>query len=280
MSSSVGQSGGRHPSWQLRRYWGYARRPLMEGLTFRSQVVIGWAVQLLLAYIMVAFWRAVYGATASANGYTLSQMIAYVVAGQALGFAMSGSAQTRLDRTVREGTIVVDLVRPTSLPAALLAEAFGEVLGGAILFGVPVLLVGVILFHIRFSCGPSAAALVAGLIALATALRFLMGALLGYTAFWTVQTRGIGEIVYQVLLRFFGGAMVPYAFFPRILRAILPWTPMAGLFNTPLDVLVGKTSPGVAHVYVAADLLWVVVLGAFLWWLHLRALRRVLSHGG
>ena len=266
--------------WQLPRYWGYLRRPLMEAVTFRSQVIIWWVVLALYLYILVVFWRAVYGATSSAAGYTLPQMVAYVVGGQVLGFAMSASAQWRLDRMVRDGTIVLDLLRPTSLPGALLAESVGEVLGESVMFGLPLLVLGVVLFHARFAGRPTAYPLLAVLIAFATVLRFLIAALLGYTAFWTVRTRGIGEVFYNVFLRFLGGAWVPYAFFPRLLRNVLPWTPMAGLFNAPLNFLVGRATASATVSYVAADALWVVLLSVLLWWTHLRAMRRVLSHGG
>jgi ABC-2 type transport system permease protein len=243
-------------------------------------LLINLVVSLLYLYISVAFWRAVYGGTREAAGYTLPQMVTYMVGATVVGAAFTNSATRWVTRAVRDGTIVIDLLRPVSLPLMLLAEAVGEVVGEVLLYGLPMAVFGLLLFHMRLPADPWAYPPLALLVALGFVLRFLLSAIIGYTAFWTVQTRGLADIVYWIFFNLLGGAFVPYAFFPGVLQHILPWIPMAGLFNAPLNVLVGRTAPAAALRPALLDLGWIAVLVLGLWRVHTRAMRHVLSHGG
>lgn len=269
-----------NPQWQVRRYFGYCRRTFLQAFAFRTELLMWWSVVILLLYIMVAFWRAVYGATPSANGYTLPQIIAYVVGGEVLSVTLSDTARFRLDEAVRGGGIAVELTRPIALPGALLAEAVGGIVSDAGLYGVPALVAGVVLFHARFTGRADLYLVVLTLTAMGLVLRFLLSAAIGYSAFWTVQTSGIGEIFFNLFMRLFGGQWIPYAFFPGALRVILPWTPFGGIFNAPLTLLVGVGTLKGALVAALVDLAWIGLLVLVVAGLHWLAMRRVMSHGG
>lgn len=264
----------------LQRYAPYIRRPLVEALTFRGSLLLGWFASFLYLYISVAFWRGVYGSSESAAGYTLPQMIAYMVGGTVLGAAFTNAASRRLARTVRDGTVVVDLLRPVWLPLLLLADSLGAVLGDVLVVGIPMLLTGGLAFHMIPPREPTAYLALLCLVPLGFLIRFLLSAIVGYTAFWTTLTGSLGDIVYWVFFNLFGGAFVPYAFFPKFLGAVLAWSPMASLYSAPLDVLVGKTPPSGAVPSILLDLAWVGLLSGAIWLLHRNAMRRVVSLGG
>jgi ABC-2 type transport system permease protein len=262
------------------RYWGYARRPLALLLTWRSAVPLNWVRAWVYTYILVAFWRAVYGGAEQAAGFTLPQIVSYVVAAQVIGGLLATTAQERLEQGVHDGTVVLDLLKPVSLPLALLADALGTSLGVFISNGVPMLIFGIVVFHMRVIVAPATLGLVLLLALLGFVLRQLMDCLVGYAAFWTVRTAGIDRLVNWVVFSFLGGSFVPYAFFPAWAQAALRWSPLAGLYSSPVQVWVGRMPLSGGLAAAGVDVLWIAILAGVLAWVHNRAMRRVLSFGG
>ncbi len=264
----------------LARYWGYARRPLVELRTRRSSLPLGWVRSWVYAYILVAFWRAVYGHTAQEAGYTLGQIVSYVVAGQVLNAVLVSTAQERLSQGVRQGTVILDLLRPVALPLALLADGAGMALGSIFSHGIPMLIFGVLVLHMRVPLAPTPLALVVLLGFLGFALLQLLDGLIAYSAFWTVRTQGLDRLVNWIVFSLLGGSFVPYAFFPHWAQGLLTWSPLAGLYSDPVQVWVGRMGAAAGLAAAGRDLFWLAVLMAIQAWVHVRAMRRVISFGG
>ena len=268
------------PALGLLRYWGYARRPLTLLLTWRSALPLQWVRSWVYTYILVAFWRAVYGHAGQAAGFTLPQIVSYVVAAQVIGGFLATSAQERLEDGVRQGTVILDLLKPVRFPLALLADALGTSIAIFVSGGIPMLIFGLVAFHMRVIVAPATLGVVLLLAILGFVLRQLMDCLVGYAAFWTVRTAGIDRLVNWVVFSFLGGSFVPYAFFPAWAQAALRWSPLAGLYSSPVQVWVGRMPVSGGLAAVGVDLLWIAVLAAALAWVHERAMRRMLSFGG
>jgi ABC-2 type transport system permease protein len=262
------------------RYWGYARRPLLELVTRRSSLPLNWVRSWVYAYILVAFWRAVYGHASQEAGFTVEQIVSYVVAGQVLNNLLVSTAQQRLEDGVRQGTVILDLLKPVRLPFAMLADAAGAAVGYFASQGLPMLLFGLVVFRIRLDAAPAVLGLVFLLALLGFLLLQLLDGLVAYAAFWTVRTAGLDRLVNWLVFSLLGGSFVPYAFFPRWAQGVLIWSPLSGLYSSPVQVWVGRMSLGAGFVAAGRDLIWLGVLGALLAWVHARAMRRVLSFGG
>ncbi len=265
---------------RLVRYWGYARRPLLALMVRRSSLPLGWVRSWVYAYILVAFWHAVYGSSTQEAGYTVAQMVSYVVAGQVVNAVLVSTAASRVSDGVRQGTVILDLLKPVSFPLALLADGVGAALGSMVTYGVPMLIFGLLVLHMRVVATPAVLGVVALLVLLGFCLLQLLDGLIAYAAFWTVRTDGLERLVNWIVFSLLGGSFVPYAFFPRWAQGLLTWSPLAGLYSSPVQVWVGRMGPTAGLVAAGRDILWMAVLTALVLWVHARAMRRVLSFGG
>lgn len=265
---------------RLLRYWGYARRPLLEVVTRRSSLPLNWVRSWVYVYILVAFWRAIYAHSGQADGYTLREIVSYVVAGQVLNYLLVSTAQERLEHGVRQGTVVLDLLKPVSFPFALVADGMGAAIAYFVSQGLPTLIFGLIVFRIHVIATPGVLAVALLLALLGFALLQLLAGLVAYAAFWTVRTAGLDRLVNWLVFSLLGGSFVPYAFFPKWAQGALNWSPLAGLYSSPVQEWVGRMTTGAGLMAALQDVGWVVVLGALLTWVHARAMRRVLSFGG
>lgn len=268
------------PLPRLFRYWGYVRRPIVDLLVRRSSLPVGWVSSWVYAYILVAFWRAVYGPIKIEAGFTLPQIVSYVVAGQVIGSFFRTTALDRLTTGVEKGTIILDLLKPVRLPFLLLADAFGAVIAAFLSQGIPMLVFGVLVFHMTVVTAPATIGMLLLLVLLGSVLRQIMDGMIAYSAFWTVRAEGLDRLAGWVVFSFLGGSFVPYSFFPAWAQGILSWSPLAGLYSDPLQVWVGRMSFAQGFHAAGLDALWIVGLGALAAWIHSRAMRHVLSFGG
>jgi len=264
----------------LLRYWGYARRPLLNLVTRRSSLPLNWVRSWVYAYILVAFWRAIYAHSAQADGYSLQQIVSSVVAGQVLNHLLVSTAQERLENGVRQGTVILDLLKPVMFPLALVADGAGASIASFASQGLPMLVFGRLVFRIRVLATPGVLGLVLLLAILGFALLQLLAALVAYAAFWTVRTAGLDRLVNWLVFSLLGGSFVPYAFFPKWAQGVLNWSPLAGLYSSPVQVWVGRMATSAGWAAALLDVAWIGVLAALLAWVHARAMRRVLSFGG
>ena len=85
--------------------------------------------------------------------------------------------------------------------------------------------------------------------------------LVAATGFWLVETRGVA-LLYMVVAGFLAGLYVPIAIFPAPLFWLASASPFPSMLMYPVDVLSGRVD-GLASVgLVAAQVGWLVVVGA------------------
>ncbi|NDE76909.1 MAG: hypothetical protein EB039_12745 [Proteobacteria bacterium] len=73
------------------------------------------------------------------------------------------------------------------------------------------------------------------------------------------------------------GAVIPLAFFPWGLGAILAWTPLAAMASAPLRIYTGD---GDAWNLMAGQVVWVVVMGGASIAIWSRMRERLVGYGG
>ncbi len=234
---------------------------LQETLQRRSTLLMdrlgGFAVVLSL----YAFWSALLGDKPSFLGYTLPEMISYVLAINVLRALVFNGRGWYLVGDISNGKISSYLVRPIlyhgyalSLDLAQksvhVVSAFFEVallaafIHGGLFF--PRHLSTWILFSISAM--------------LATLIFFFMEFIVASLAFWTSESGG-PLFCFELFLQFAAGAFFPLDVLPGALRRLLSLTPFPYLVFFPARILLEKVSFAEAARVLGIEAAWI---GAFL----------------
>ncbi len=72
-------------------------------------------------------------------------------------------------------------------------------------------------------------------------IRFLIGCMIGFSAFWSTKTYG-QVVFYQSFLPLITGALIPYSYFPETLRNTLTTSPFGYIIYHPMQIYLGKYS--------------------------------------
>jgi viologen exporter family transport system permease protein len=259
-------------------YLGFAQRGFQRAISYRFQFWSELLINLLFMYIYVCLWRALYTGHGAVAGYGRQQLLTYIVVSQTLiTFQFTVGAWRIIETKVRSGEVAIDLARPVDFQGMILATAVGTAVHTLLTNMLPKFA----LFAAAGVVGRPASALAAALFPISAALGFLVllgiEFLIGVSAFWLVEVRGVYSVVMSGLL---SGYFLPLEFFPRWLAAIAHALPFPAMVYTPAAVYAGSIAGTAAMGAVLGQLAWVVVLLGAGRVLFSIAYRRLVVQGG
>ena len=233
-----------------------------------------------LLFIFSRLWSAVLDEGGKAGGYSLEQLLWYLVVTELVTMSPANVHQ-RIAESVRSGDIAVHLLKPMGYVSWELARVSGAAavrLGVLTLAGAPcaALLVGWPGASIRDWRGPALAlgVFVPAAIVFESSVRILIGLL----AFW-VEDSNPCYWIWQKAAFILGGLMLPLDLYPDWLARVASWLPFQALLYAPARTAVAFDGAFAARAALTLLVWGCVLIGA----LHLvswRAQRRIALNGG
>ena len=89
----------------IKTYW-------QRGLTFRFTVFAYRVGELAESIVLILMWTAIYGDTAVIKGFTLQEMITYILVGNLFNGAVRNFLTGNMARDIKDGTLSIFLLRP------------------------------------------------------------------------------------------------------------------------------------------------------------------------
>jgi len=263
----------------LRGYLRLAQAPFQTMLAYRAATFIECLGILLRVYLMRFFWTAVYGGGGAVEGITLPMMITYATLSNIQGLVTSSWVQWEVQRKVRDGNIVIDLIRPYGFLRSLAASN----LGGALLWGGPLAVLTLAASLLFVDLQPPAS-LTAGLaylasLNLAMVVNFCLLTMVGLVAFWTLELVGF-NMIFEFVSLFLSGGLIPLWFLPLWAWRIAEWLPFQSLAHLPLSIYIGKIEGAAIWMALLKQAAWIVVLVVVVRLLWRAAERKLIVQGG
>lgn len=250
-----------------------------ELAAYRFDVFASLLSNAILMLASVFLWKVAYQGMGTVSRVSQDQMISYAIMVVLLRSLFRCDVQDTLVRRLREGEIATDLIKPVNLLCYWLAEDIGTAVSSTARYLIPLLILSTLLFHPPLPATWQAFALFLPSCLLSFGILWLMAALMGMIAFWTLELGNLG-MVKDVLVAILSGSIVPLWFFPRSIERVSRLLPFQYTYQTPLGIYVGRTPPGDALGSMAIQLVWVVALALLLSAIWSRARNKVLVQGG
>jgi ABC-2 type transport system permease protein len=263
-----------------RTVWALAGAGFRRFATYRQATVAGAFTNSVFGFMRCYILLSVTGVAGQAGGYDRAQLATFVWAGQGLLAVVSYWAALDLGERVRSGEVMADLLRPVDLMVSYLATDVGRA-GYATLtrFVVP-MVVGMLTFDFYLPAHPPAYLAFALSVLLAVLICSVCRYLVGLTAFWLLDVRGV-TMMWVFASGAGSGLFFPLPFLPDwLVTALWVLTPFPALLQAPLDILVERGGPGHAVVLLAGQAAWLAVVVAVARLVQRRALRRLVIQGG
>ncbi len=263
----------------MRVYLEIGKRAFQRELVYRTKNLAGLFTNACFGYLRAVPLLAAFEARGDIAGYNLQDALTWNWTVQALIMVVGLWGGWEVADTIRSGDVVSDLSKPFSFLGFWLARDYGRAIYYLLFRALPVVLIGQLLFGLRWPHHAITWAALAVSLALAVSIGFAFRFMLNLAAFWTTDARGVGGLG-LIASTFLSGFLIPLAFFPDWLRPVVQALPFAGIVQTPADVFLERVTGWALMGALGQQALWAALLLGAAQGLVVIATRRVVVQGG
>lgn len=226
-------------------------------LQYRAALGIWLIGSILQPLIYLVVWSTVSGSGGGSVGpYDARDFAAYYIALMIINQVTYTWVMYEFDYRIRQGTFSTALLRPVHPIHTDIADNIASKI-----VSLPVMLVAAgamtLLFHPAFRTTAWAAAVFVPAMILAYGVRFITEWTVALAAFWTTRSSAINQIHFMAVL-FFSGQIAPLALLPAPLRIASYILPFRWSVGFPVELILGRLTPGQALTGLAVQAGWLV----------------------
>lgn len=250
----------------LRTYRPFTRAGIQEAVAYRANFICFLIGEIMSAFIMYFVWKAVFLSSDSQTfmGFTMEDMVVYLFITFLTGYLTYSDGAFAVGEEVIDGSIAMRMIRPCSFEMCFLFQELGNRIISVSLIFAPIV-AGVEIYRfavsgaLRFS--PLYFLLYIVSLLIAYMISFYFNVCYGFMAFFFKNLWGTG-LIKETVVGFLSGSVVPLAFLPSGLAAVLNFLPFASLSYTPVMIYMGMYSYGEIAWRIGLQLLWLGVMFA------------------
>lgn len=232
----------------------------------RGRAFVWFLVGLVGNGTMVLFWTAALSEHSRNGQLTVSYMQSYYMLLLTAGSLLMSHIETDVaEHDIAQGGLSMYLLKPISyiwirfadeLPWRLLTGAFGAMMCS---------ILAVTLVPLQITHDPLLLFLTMVMAVFALMLSFVMKMILGFTAFWLTNIRGLQDLL-EITLLLTAGYVIPIHLYPQTLQQFLVLTPFPYMVYYPVVAIMGSLSINQVLKVLVIQLLWLgVFIGIYRW---------------
>ncbi|MEK7149993.1 MAG: ABC-2 family transporter protein [Patescibacteria group bacterium] len=231
-----------------------------RALAYRSVIIAYRAGEMAEVLILILMWTSIYGKQDIIKGFTLPEMITYVLIGNLFSVITRNFLTNVVAHDIKDGRLSSFLLQPISYFNFILSRELGR-LSFAFLMSVSSQVVIILFFLNKFIFNSDIIYLsvILIMIILAFITELLISYLIGLIAFWADEVDGIYATVDR-LRKFFSGGYFPLNFLPPVFVTASFSLPFAYSFFVPAQLYLKKIDilAGIRGIFI--QLIWIVLL--------------------
>ncbi|MDF2986930.1 MAG: ABC-type uncharacterized transport system, permease component [Eubacterium sp.] len=235
-----------------------AKKSFQNNLAYRIDYFAGLINTLLMIFVNIAIWKAIYEEEEVIEGVQLKIIITYII----LGFLMQSvfaMDEYFIENKVRSGLICSDLMKPLSFRLYVFFYNLGATIFKIVMQLVPALIASLLLFRLLAP------------FSLQMGIYFVISFILGYfvlyslnflvwvSSFWFYWTFSLVTIK-DALIMVLSGALVPLWFMPQWLFDFIKMTPFDSIYYIPIAIYLGQIPVNEILFNILKQFFWIFIL--------------------
>ncbi|MEN9605065.1 MAG: hypothetical protein RJB39_750 [Candidatus Parcubacteria bacterium] len=251
-------------------------------LNFRFSIAAYRVGEILEILVLIAMWTSIYassGGGMAIKGFTLPEMITYVLIGNLCMMLTRNYLPSLVSRDITEGKLSMALVRPISYMKYVFLNEFGRVAITTIMAVVSqIIIISFFLDKIVINGDPAYLLVVIVMLLLAFITELIMGFIIGTLAFWTDEIEGPLTAIDRIK-RFFAGGYFPLSLLPIGVATFASYLPFAYSFFVPAQLYLKKMTIQEGLMGLVVQVGWITILSLVLKIVWSRGLKKYEASG-
>lgn len=261
---------------KLDKYFNIMGISLKSNIAYTGELIYRSLFMVLIIYVFINLWGAAYNGKSSIEGLTFTQIIWYLVMGEAIVMGKPDVAP-KISSEVKDGTLAYTLGRPYSYLLYHFCNGIGESLTRFIIN----LIAGGILTYIMvgsLNVNLYSLLLISLTIIFALIIDFCISAIIGLTSFITEDITGF-LFIYQKILFIMGGMLIPIDMLPNWLSDIFKALPFNLIVYAPSKLFV-DFNISIFYSTILQQLIWIAIFVCILIFSFRKSIKRLSVNGG
>lgn len=263
----------------MKAYLSITKGAFMVGMAYRFGFLFSILGNVLYMSVAYYLWRSIYRESTTMHGLTFHETFLYVALGSSVFILLKNYAEWYIASDIREGTIIITLVKPVDYQLYNLFANLGFLFTNLAIISIPTIILLLVVFRVPIPTGPGLVFFPISL-GLAFIISFTFDYLVGLIAFYTESIWGLSYMK-EIIIAVFSGALVPLQFFPEGMQRILHWLPFQTMYHTPL-MMVTRPDQGLGTLgqMLLVQIAWAVIMVAMARLFYNRAINVIRVSGG
>jgi ABC-2 type transport system permease protein len=261
------------------KYLGIIGATLQQVLAYRVMAISSIVANMFWIVILHYVWRAAFAGHDQIEGFTWNQMQTYILLAYGINAMIGFASASRMISTIRQGDVVIDMIRPINYMHSQLSFAIGlAILEGAVSFTLTIG-AGILFLDMQLPASAGYGLLFLVSLPIGFLTKFLFVFSFSLLVFWVTNSNGMNGLQIAIV-NILAGVLIPIQFLPGWLVTIAEWSPLRGIVSTPAIIYLGQYEGSRLAVVFGAQVLWLILLWMFAGWAWPRAFRAVEIQGG
>lgn len=226
-------------------------------LTYRFNIFfyrLGEAAEII---ILILMWRTIYSYETIIRGYTLREMITYILIGNLVNVMVRNWLSDVVAQDIKDGVLSFFLVKPIAYFKYIIFKEIGRISVTFLMsFATQI---AIIIFFISYVIPPADflnLTVIALMIILAFIMELFLSFLVGLIGFWTIEIGGLYATINR-LTKFFSGGYFPLSLLPLGFVQVSFLLPFAYSFFIPAQLYLKKIDIQTGFKGIAVQIAWI-----------------------
>ena len=255
---------------------------MQEALEYRANFILSMVSALFPIFIQVFLWLNLYGGNKNAVlfGYSLSQMMAYVLFANIISRLVRTNFEYEINRDIKEGRLNTFIIRPISYFIYRLSSFLGQKIIQSVTISV-LFFAAIALSAAAFKLPLTPLHIILFVVSLAFAflLNFIIFYFVGLLGFWFYEIGFLFEAV-RIIVIMFSGGIFPLEVFGNVDKKILSFFPFMYIIYFPADIISCRIEISSIWIGIGFQIFWVIILSFLAKLVYSVGLKRYCAFGG
>ena len=264
---------------RINKYLHIYKATLIENLTYIPSIMVGFINFFIMMFVFLNLWQYIYTDESQLiNGYTMSQMIWYVLITEGLWSGTRNKSLTnQISDDIKSGNIAYNINKPYNYVFYIIAKHLGEITIKSIMYSIVVVIIGVCFIGkidgFKFETIP----LIVLSIVLGILINSMIRILISLLSFW-IEDASPFHWVYDKLILVLG-TIFPIEMFPRFIQPYMKFTPIYVVTYGPARLII-NFGIGAFTKIIIAQIIYLVVVTLLLVILYEKGVKKLNVNGG
>ncbi|MEX2104441.1 MAG: ABC-2 family transporter protein [Bacilli bacterium] len=250
-----------------------------EKYTYKFDFYVSILASMLVVFVQVNVWTALYKGTDFSHVVSLEQVITYVLLSFVIFNLTRSEVSIKIGKKVEDGSIIADFIRPVNFKSFLLAEDLGNNFFQFLFVSIPAVILSALFCGFSLEGDLLTFIIFLMSVILGVLIAFHIKFIIGLFSFW-LETSWYIPFFVGAIFELFSGSTIPLWFYPSWLQAITDWLPFRFIFFEPIAIFLNKYSTSEAALILVLQLAWLLIMIVIERWIWIKAQQEITVNGG